>query len=48
MDQFNNTDPNYADTVHFTSTDGQAVLPTDATLTNGVGSFNATFATVGS
>jgi N-acetylneuraminic acid mutarotase/ribosomal protein S11 len=48
MDQFNNTDPNYAGTVHFTSTDGQAVLPADATLTNGVGSFNATFATVGS
>ena len=47
LDQFNNTDPNYAGTVHFTSTDAHAVLPADAMLTNGVGTFNATFATVG-
>ena len=48
LDQFNNTVPNYADTVHFTSTDTHAVLPADAVLANGIGTFNATFATVGS
>ena len=48
MDQFNNTDTNYAGTVHFSSTDAQAVLPADATLASGVGTFNGTFATPGS
>ena len=32
----------YADTVHFTSTDPQAVLPPDSKLTNGTGRFSAT------
>ena len=47
MDQFNNADTNYADTVHFSSTDSHAVLPADATLANGFGTFDATFSTVG-
>src|SRR5262249_55483844 len=36
----------YTGTVHFTSTDPQAVLPADSTLTNGVGSFLVTLKTV--
>src|SRR5207253_3078280 len=37
----------YAGTVHFTSSDAQAVLPADSTLTNGTGSFDATLKTAG-
>jgi hypothetical protein len=37
----------YSGTVHFTSSDGSAVLPADATLVNGVGSFSVTFLTAG-
>jgi len=48
LDAYGNTDPNYAGTVHFTSTDGSATLPADSTLTNGVGTFNVTFTTAGS
>ncbi len=48
LDPFNNTDTDYTGTVHFTSSDGQAVLPADSTLTNGVGTFNATLKTAGS
>ncbi|WP_033408949.1 Ig-like domain-containing protein [Rudaea cellulosilytica] len=48
LDPFNNTDTGYAGTAHFTSTDGQAVLPADSTLTNGTGTFSATLKTVGS
>jgi outer membrane autotransporter protein len=33
--------------VHFTSSDGSAVLPANATLTNGVGTFTATLKTAG-
>jgi len=47
LDPFNNTATGYAGTVHFTSTDGQAVLPADSTLTNGTGTFSATLKTVG-
>src|SRR5205085_2398202 len=47
-DQFNNTATGYAGTVHFTSSDGQAVLPADSALTNGVGTFSATLETAGS
>ena len=47
QDQFNNTAPTYTGTVHFTSTDGTAVLPADSTLTNGVGIFAATLKTEG-
>jgi hypothetical protein len=43
----NSTDTNYTDTVHFTSSDGAAVLPGNMTLTNGVGTFSATLKTAG-
>jgi len=45
LDPYGNTDTNYAGTVHFTSTDGAAVLPADSGLTFGIGSFNATLNT---
>src|SRR5262249_22572487 len=48
QDQFNNPATQYAGTVHFTSSDGQAILPTDSTLTNGTGTFAATLGTAGS
>lgn len=41
------TATSYAGTVHFTSTDGAAVLPANSTLTNGVGTFSATLNTAG-
>jgi hypothetical protein len=47
LDMSNATDTGYTGTVHFTSTDGQAVLPADSTLTNGVGNFQATLKTAG-
>jgi len=37
----------YAGTVHFTSTDGQAVLPANSTLANGAGTFSVTLMTPG-
>lgn len=46
-DGFGNTVPTYAGTVHFTSTDPTAVLPSDFQLTNGTGTFSATFHTAG-
>src|SRR2546422_5280482 len=46
-DPYGNTATGYAGTVHFTSSDGQAVLPADSTLTNGAGSFSATLKTAG-
>src|SRR5207249_1684218 len=48
QDAFNNTAAGYTGTVHFTSTDGAASLPTNSPLTNGVGSFTATLRTAGS
>src|SRR5262249_61609743 len=48
QDQFNNTATGYGGTVHFTSTDGAAVLPANGTLTNGASPFNATLRTAGS
>lgn len=47
LDAFNNTAAGYAGTAHFTSSDAQAVLPTNSTLTNGVGTFQATLKTGG-
>ena len=47
-DIFGNWTPTYTGTVHFTSTDGAATLPADATLSGGIGYFAATFRTVGS
>ena len=41
-------DTGYTDSVHFTSTDGQAVLPSDSTLTNGTGTFDVILKTAGS
>src|SRR5204863_6609045 len=48
LDQFNNTATGYAGTVHFTSSDGQAVVPVNSTLTSGAGTFSATLKTAGS
>ena len=48
LDQFNNTASGYTGMVHFTSTDSQASLPANSTLTNGLGTFSATLKTVGS
>src|SRR5262249_20579471 len=47
QDQFNNTATGYTGTVRFTSSDGQAVLPNNSTLSSGTGSFNATLKTAG-
>ena len=47
LDQSNNVDTGYAGTVYFTSSDGQAVLPANATLSNGFGTFSATLKTAG-
>src|SRR5207237_393451 len=38
----------YSGTVHFTSSDVQAVLPANSTLTNGAGTFTVTLKTAGS
>jgi len=46
-DAFGNVATNYSGTVHFTSSDLNAVLPADSTLTNGMGTFSATLATPG-
>lgn len=48
MDKDGNKTTNYAGTVHFTSTDGAAVLPANGTLTNGTGTFAVTLKTGGS
>jgi hypothetical protein len=47
FDPYGNIDPNYAGTVGFNGTDGQAVLPQSNTLTSGVGTFSATLNTPG-
>jgi hypothetical protein len=47
LDAYSNITPAYAGTVHFTSSDGQASLPGNATLANGNGTFQATLATHG-
>jgi hypothetical protein len=47
QDPFNNTVAGYSGVVHFSSSDGQAVLPADSTLNNGVGAFAALFKTAG-
>jgi len=48
LDASNATVTTYAGTVHFTSSDAQAVLQANSTLTNGVGTFSATLNTAGS
>ena len=47
-DQFNNPVAGYTGTIHFTSSDGGAALPADATLTNGVGFFATVLKAAGS
>ncbi len=46
-DTYGNVATAYAGTVHFTSSDAQATLPANATLTNGTGTFSATLKTAG-
>jgi len=48
LDATNNVVTGYAGTVHFTSTDGQAGLPGNSTLTNGAGTFQVMLKTPGS
>jgi subtilase family serine protease len=45
LDVNNLVQPAYTGTVHFTSSDSAAVLPADATLTNGIGTFSMTLST---
>ena len=47
LDASNNTVTTYSGTVHFTSTDKQAVLPANTTLINGAGTFSVTLKTAG-
>ena len=47
QDSSGNTVPNYAGTVHFTSSDSAAILPANSTLSSGTGTFTATLNTVG-
>ncbi len=46
-DAFSNVITNYQGTVHFSSSDAAATLPSDTTLTGGNGTFTATFQTTG-
>jgi hypothetical protein len=48
LDASNNTATTYFGTVHFTSSDSQATLPANSTLTNGTGTFSAKLNTSGS
>src|SRR5712692_4350147 len=45
LDASNNVVGSYSATVHFTSTDSQAVLPANSPLTNGTGTFSVTLKT---
>jgi hypothetical protein len=47
LDRFRNVATGYPGTVHFMSSDGQAMLPDDATLTAGTGTFAVTLKTAG-
>src|SRR5580704_17963102 len=47
LDASNNTVITYAGAIHFTSSDGQATLPANSTLTNGTATFSATPKTIG-
>jgi hypothetical protein len=48
LDASNNVVTSYTGIVHFTSTDAQAALPANSTLTNGTGTFSVTLKTAGS
>ena len=45
LDTFGNVATAYTGTVHFTSSDAQAVLPVNSSLTNGAGTFSVTLKT---
>ena len=45
LDSSNSVVPGYSGTVHFASTDAQAVLPADSPLTSGTGTFSVTLKT---
>jgi hypothetical protein len=47
LDAYGNIATGYSGTVHFTSSDAQAVVPANATLKSGQGTFSATFKTAG-
>src|SRR5207245_7869571 len=47
QDAYGNVATGYAGTVHFSSSDSQAVLPANATLSTGTGTFRATLTTAG-
>jgi len=47
LDGANNISVGYSGTIHFTSTDTQAVLPANSGLTNGTGAFSASLETAG-
>jgi hypothetical protein len=47
LDAYGNTATAYSGTVHFSSSDGAAVLPANATLAAGVGTFSVTLRTAG-
>jgi hypothetical protein len=47
-DAYGNVATGYSGTVHFTSSDPQAVLPANSTLTNGTGTFSVTLKKAGS
>ena len=47
LDATNTVVTGYTGTVHFTSSDTQAVLPANSTLTNGTGTFSVTLKTAG-
>ena len=47
VDAAGNVVGTYTGVAHFTSTDGLAALPPDSGITNGMGTFSATMATVG-
>ncbi len=48
QDESGNTVTTYTGTVHFTSSDSQAILPSDSTLNSGTGTFTVTLKTAGS
>jgi len=48
QDPFGNVAKSYTGTVHFTSSDSQAVVPSNTTLTSGVSTFKATLKSFGS
>jgi hypothetical protein len=47
LDAFSNIATGYGGLVHFSSTDGQATLPSNSGLTNGIGNFSAILRTAG-